>query len=73
MPGGTDVVDKVQGNVAVDVDATTADVYQLLSKWRKEVGTWGPRMPVTSKCAAHDPFKCIQSVWILECLVLVQI
>jgi hypothetical protein len=45
MPGGTDKVNKVQGDVAVAVDATTVDVYHLLSKWHKEVKTRGPQVP----------------------------
>jgi hypothetical protein len=47
MPGGTDEVVEVQGDVAVDVDATTADVYHLLSIWRKEVETQEPLVHFT--------------------------
>jgi hypothetical protein len=47
MPGGTDKVVKVQGDTAVDVDTNTADVYHLLSKWRKDVETQGPQAPFT--------------------------
>jgi hypothetical protein len=42
-----DVVDEVQRDAAMDVDTTTEDVYHLLSKWHKEVGTRGPQVPFT--------------------------
>jgi hypothetical protein len=42
-----DKVVKVQGDMAVDVDANTADVYHLMSKWHEEVETQGPQAPFT--------------------------
>jgi hypothetical protein len=47
MPGDMDKVEKVQGDGAVDVDAKTADVYHLLSTWRKEEETQGPQVPLS--------------------------
>jgi hypothetical protein len=41
----------------MDVDANTAVVYHLLSKWRKEVETQGPQVPFTISMHSAWPIQ----------------